>query len=107
MAIVYKHITKGTNQVFYIGIGKTKKRAYNKSKDRSIFWHNIAKRGYNVEVLLENLTWEEACEKEKELISLYGRRDLGLGPLVNMTDGGDGGNGIVESEETREKIRKF
>jgi hypothetical protein len=27
---VYKHIRKDTNEVFYIGIGKTEKRAYNK-----------------------------------------------------------------------------
>lgn len=107
MAIVYRHVRKDTDEVFYVGIGKSKKRAYYKKEHRSHFWHNIAKNGYNVEILFENLTWDQACKKEQELISLYGRRDLGEGTLVNMTNGGDGGYGMVVSEETREKIRQF
>lgn len=52
------------------------------------------------------MTWEEACEKEKELISKIGRRDLGLGTLVNMTDGGDGTFNVKHSYEWHEKQRK-
>jgi hypothetical protein len=37
------------------------------------------------------LSWEEACEKEIELIEMYGRRKLGEGTLVNLTEGGQGG----------------
>lgn len=107
MAVVYRHITRDTNEVFYVGIGKTEKRAYYKSRERSTFWHNVAKKGYEVEILFEDLTWDEACEKEKEFILLYGRRDLGEGTLVNMTDGGDGGHGIVVKESTKEKIRRY
>jgi hypothetical protein len=40
-----------------------------------------------------------ANHKEKEFIQLYGRKDLGLGELVNMTDGGDGTIGRILSEE--------
>ncbi|WP_440870646.1 GIY-YIG nuclease family protein [Vannielia litorea] len=40
---------------------------------------------------------EEACLKEEErLVSLYGRHDLGLGPLTNQIDGGAGGNPSAE-----------
>ena len=107
MAIVYRHIRKDSNEVFYVGIGKTEKRAYDAKHHRSEFWHNIAKNGFDVEIIFEGLSWDVACEKEKEFILLYGRRDLGNGTLVNMTDGGDGGFGVVVKKETREKIRQF
>lgn len=107
MAYVYRHIRTDKNEPFYIGIGKdaTYKRAYQSSKTkRSDFWHNIAIKGYEVEILMDNLTWEQACEKEKEFISIYGRKDLGKGTLVNLTNGGDG---VIElSKESIESIRK-
>lgn len=106
MAYVYRHIRTDKNEPFYIGIGKddTYKRAYVNSKDkRSEFWHNIAKNGYEVEILMDNLTWEQACEKEKEFISIYGRKDLSKGTLVNLTDGGEGAVNL--SKEAKERIR--
>jgi hypothetical protein len=90
MAILYRHIRLDKNEVFYIGIGKDIKRAFNKSK-RSKWWKSIIEKSeYEVDIMLDDLTWEEACEKEIEFIKLYGRKDLDLGTLVNMTDGGDG-----------------
>lgn len=90
MAYIYKHIRKDTNEIFYIGIGKTKNREYS-YRDRNKYWHNIVKKaGFIFETIEDNLSWEDACEKEKKLIKEYGRYDLGLGPLVNMTDGGEG-----------------
>jgi len=98
MAVVYKHIRLDKEEVFYIGIGKNRSRAYNSSKGRSVYWKNIvAKTEYQVDILFEDLSWEEACEKEKELITLYGRRDLGLGTLVNLTDGGEGSINLADS----------
>lgn len=41
---------------------------------------------------------------ERYLISFYGRRDLGLGILCNLTDGGEGAPGKIVSEETRKKM---
>ena len=55
-----------------------------------------------MKVLLENLTWERACEIEIKMISFYGRADLGLGTLVNWTDGGEGAKN--PSEEARKKL---
>jgi hypothetical protein len=52
------------------------------------------------------LTNAQACEIEVALIKAIGRRDLGTGPLVNMTNGGDGKVGYVTPPETREKIRQ-
>lgn len=107
MAIVYQHRRKDTGEVFYIGIGRDRKRAY-KKEHRNSHWHNIVnKTGYEIDILIEGCTWEEACEIEKGMISDYGRHDLKQGCLSNQTDGGDGGNGMVVSKEAREKIRQF
>lgn len=104
MAIVYRHRRNDSNQVFYIGIGKEEKRAYS-NKSRNTHWKGIVnKHGYSVEIIANDLSWEEACELEIFLISEYGRNDLGLGPLVNMTDGGEGIINQVISDETRLKI---
>lgn len=107
MAYVYRHIRHDKNQPFYIGIGSDSnyKRAYQKSKTkRSTHWHNIAKNGYDVEIMIEGISWEEACEKEKEFIKLYGRSDLNTGILCNHTSGGDGANNL--SKDVIETIRK-
>jgi len=96
-AIVYLHRRKSDGEVFYVGIGSKRTRAYD-SKQRSRFWKAYTvKYPYSVEVLYEGLTWQEACGKERELIKQYGRRDLGGGTLVNMTDGGDGATGRKDS----------
>jgi len=106
MAYVYKHIRKDTSEVFYIGIGKTKKRMISNNA-RNNHWKNIVNKvGFEYKIIEDNLSWTDACELEKQLITEYGRYDLGLGPLVNMTDGGDGTNGIIYTKERNEKISK-
>ena len=105
---MYRHIRKDKNEVFYIGIGSDKdyKRAFI-NKKRSKFWEAIInKTDYEVEIMLDNLTWDEACEKEKEFIKLYGRKDLKNGTLVNLTDGGEGSLNVIIKEETRIKLSK-
>ena len=105
MAYVYLHKTKDTNVIFYVGIGSDKN--YNRAyffKKRSNKWNGV----YNnhpieVEIVYDNLSWEEACCKEKELIKEYGRLDLNAGSLVNMTDGGEGL--YNPSDEVRQKLR--
>ena len=103
MACLYRHIRLDKNEPFYIGIGKTEQRAYS-DKNRNKHWLNIAKNGYEVEVLFSDLTWDEACKKEIEFILLYGRKDKNTGCLCNMTDGGEGQLNRVISEETRYKL---
>jgi hypothetical protein len=104
MAIVYQHIRKDTNEVFYIGIGKSLNRMQSKLS-RNPMWHNIVnKTEYIAEIIEDGLSWENACIKEKELIGFYGRRDLNKGPLVNMTDGGDGQLGLIHTKNTKKLI---
>jgi hypothetical protein len=107
MAVVYRHRRLDTNEIFYIGIGVDKRRAYEKSKHkRSEFWHKVNnKTDIVVEILVENISYSDAEELEIFLISLYGRKDLGLGTLVNMTDGGGGTCGYNLTEHHKESLR--
>lgn len=108
MAYVYRHIRLDKNEPFYIGIGKIPnfKRAYLKSI-RNVIWKQIVnKTDYEVEILMDDISWEEAILKEKEFINLYGRIDNKTGCLANMTDGGEGAFGKKCCTETRLKIAK-
>lgn len=108
---IYRHIREDLGIPFYVGIAQKKHdNDYSRSishngNSRSLFWKRIvAKTAWISEVMLDDLTWEEACEKEKEFIKLYGRANLGLGTLCNLTDGGDGRLGYIATEEFRRKI---
>lgn len=104
MAIVYQHIRKDTNEVFYVGIGKTEKRAHTK-QGRNLDWYKIVNLyEYFVEIIYTELTWELASQMEKYLVKEYGRNDLDLGGLVNKTNGGDGTIGYKHTIETRKKL---
>jgi hypothetical protein len=107
MAYVYRHIRLDKNEPFYIGIGNNDYRRSRSKRSRNIMWNNIvSKTDYEVEIILDNLTWDEACEKEKEFISIYGRRDLKTGILCNMTSGGEGTIGRKFLENNREELIK-
>lgn len=111
---VYRHIRNDKNVPFYIGIGthNTKSnnqlwkycRAYNKC-NRNPIWKKIKnKTTYKVEILVDNLNHIEANNKEIEFIKLYGRIDLKTGTLANLTNGGDGCQGHIISENQKKKI---
>jgi group I intron endonuclease len=95
---------------FYIGKG-TDNRDYHSAFDR----HNSFKKNKiqslkkkNIKVfsikVSENLNEKDSFDLEISLIKKIGRRDLKLGPLTNLTDGGDGRTNIIVSEETKRKI---
>lgn len=114
---LYQHIREDLDSVFYIGIGtKAKKhtnahnkeysRAYSKGS-RNNFWHNVVSHtDYKVEILMESDDYEIVKKVEIALIKQYGRRDLGEGNLVNLTDGGDGSINVIISDKTRLKLGK-
>lgn len=118
MAYVYRHIRLDKNEPFYIGIGSDDKGQYKRAYDnglrsRNKFWNNIvAITKYDIEILLDDIAWEDACKKEIEFIALYKRRKDG-GTLANLTLGGEGQLGMCgelngmfgrkASEETRLK----
>lgn len=92
MAIVYKHFKKNTKELFYIGIGKNEERAYS-TCSRNEKWHSIVDEyGFDVEIIHEGISKDEAAEIEKQLIIEYGR--IGFeedGILINVHSGGYGG----------------
>jgi hypothetical protein len=103
MAIVYRHIRLDTDEIFYIGVGVNKARAYAK-KCRNKFWKAVVKNTeYKVEITHDDICYEEALVIEMYLIEFYGRRILGTGPLVNIDQGGRGASGYKQSAESIEK----
>lgn len=111
MAIVYIHRRKDIEDpflnVFYVGASKNEYRASEGGKSRrSKDWMNITNQcEFIIEITHKDVLIEEAYAIEKYLIAFYGRKDLGLGNLVNKYDGGiQGGNW---SEEQREYMRRI
>lgn len=64
----------------------------------------LADRKLPIVKIREDLSEAAAFETEIALISAMGRADRGNGPLVNLTDGGDGASGHTKSAECRAKI---
>lgn len=100
---VYLHIKETTGEPFYVGKGKGY-RATRKAQ-RTKHWNSIVnKYGYDVIFLEINLTEKESLDKEIYWINRIGRKDLGLGPLINYSNGGDGTSGYIKSKETIDKL---
>lgn len=98
------------HEPFYVGKGKNNryKPITHISRDSNTYLINkLCKIGYdNIKIYRrKNLTGQEAFKLEKFWITAIGRKDLGLGPLVNLTDGGESGPvGCIRSKEVRYKI---
>lgn len=111
---LYQHIRLDKQKTFYIGIGSKSKyfkstkneyrRAYSKN-NRNNLWKNVTnKTDYDVIIVCQSDNYEEIKQKEVEFIKFYGRKDLGLGNLVNMTNGGEGNRNVIRSKIWNKKI---
>lgn len=99
---VYVHYQADSDIPFYVGKGFGR-RAYKKT-NRSEFWKNVEKKhGCRVEILHQNLSEEEAFLLEKTTIQMFGRRNVGSGPLVNLTDGGVAHRGLFTAKRPEKK----
>ena len=101
---IYRHIRPDTNEVFYIGKGNMKTKNHGvrhlEKQGRNTWWKRIVDKNngvYTSEIVCYCDTEEEVNQKEIELISFYGRKDLGKGTLCNLTDGADGSTGVIVS----------
>lgn len=108
MAYLYRHIRLDINQPFYIGIGSDENfNRAQETKKRNKYWNSIVNvTPYEIEILLDGLSWEDACKKEIEFISIYGRKNNNTGILSNMTDGGEGTLGKQITEEFKNKLKE-
>lgn len=96
---------------FYVGKGKgyrhyvsnhIQKQCPNQLLKRKIL--KIGVENVVVQFLHKELTEEVAFYLEEYYIFGIGRRDKGLGPLCNLTAGGEGMSGRIFSKETRQKL---
>jgi hypothetical protein len=54
--------------------------------------------------IVDNLIYQHSIDLEIDLISIVGRKSVKEGPLLNLTEGGEGFRGLKHSEETKRLI---
>lgn len=100
---VYEHRRATTGEVFYVGKGKGARAWFTAARKKH--WVNIAKKhGVTVRIVQDGLQEWFALELERDLIALHGRKDTGHGPLVNVTDGGEGTSGWIMPQHARQAL---
>lgn len=102
---------------FYVGKGTEYRVEFHYWKALSTAGHSTSRKINRIRSIIkcsqkpiiyrvrENLLEDDAFSLERELIKLIGRKDLERGPLLNLTDGGEGSSGKIVSKETRDNIR--
>jgi hypothetical protein len=109
MAFVYVHTRLDNAAPFYVGKGSDNR--HTSHKDRNPYWRRVCKKaGCKATIIQDGLTHRQAYNAEKFVIAALKK----FFPLTNLTDGGDGGNGLkganhpyygkTRSPETRAKI---
>jgi len=86
--------TREDGTPYYIGKGKND-RAFRKGSPENS----------RVLFLKQNCTEDEAFKHEKYMISVFGRKDIGTGILINLTEGGDGSSGYLHTKETKQRMK--
>lgn len=118
--ITYELWNPITNTIFYVGKGNDhrdrlsehlrdyhKGRIYNPQKNAIL--HEIIKAGLIPvqKIVLKTNDELEAFSYETTLIRQYGRLNLNTGPLVNLTDGGEGMSGFTNYADRSGKNNSF
>ena len=102
-SFVYLHVNADDGVPHHVGIGFKKSRPWNlKRNDKHR--NKVAKHGLRVEIVADNLTWEQACFWEVHWIKAL--RAAGY-ELTNLTDGGDGSRGYKHTTQDIEKMSQI
>jgi hypothetical protein len=96
------YVGKGSGNRVKISKTKLKQQPFLKNKIDKVGIDNV-----KIHFLNENITEEEAFMWERYWIKYIGRRSKKEGSLCNLTDGGEGHSGFVQSEDTRKKRREL
>ena len=105
--VVYIWLNK--EEPFYVGKGLPG-RELQKRRNKACSSKRLvseSKGDFSIEVIATGLTSLEACSLEKELISTIGTGKSG-GPLLNFTEGGDGGDTwtLLPEDVKRERLAR-
>jgi len=102
---VYEYVNKHTGVQFYIGKGKEYRFSAHMKEARKTDIRNPKldmirdlnfEDGVKINIIENNLHESKALALEVRLIREIGRKDLGNGPLLNLSDGGEGISGGVD-----------
>ncbi len=85
--VVYIHRKLSDGTPFYVGAG-SKKRPFIVTQRPKEWLEIVESVGHSIEIYKDGLSQKECFELEVELISMFGRIDLGTGCLINKTNGG-------------------
>jgi hypothetical protein len=99
-------IFRPTGAPCYVGLGKGDRWKKHFRSKTNIHLNRIIKKfagAVPVVKMREGLTFKEAAAIEVALIAAIGRETNG-GPLVNLTDGGEGVAGLIHSEQSRKQM---
>lgn len=97
---------------FYIGKGKGRRYRQHAKTPQTPYMRRIFEKAKRLSLevpivfIRENISESEAFQIERAFIAAIGRRDKGLGPLANLTDGGEGAANPSKST-IRKRVEKL
>jgi hypothetical protein len=103
---VYIYIDPKSDEPVYVGKGHGT-RAFDHKRKKTHLGNLIRKRiadGYSLEPQIINCPSENAAfAQEIFWINIYGRKDIGTGSLINLTNGGEGPSGQIDRRTPEKK----
>ena len=106
----YTYFDPSRGELIYVGKGKGgRATSHLKSRANTPFVSRLKHMKTNgvapeISYLCKDVDEELAILCEEEAISKYGRKDLGKGALLNLTDGGEGVSGYRHTESAKARI---